>query len=147
MTLKDRAFIKELLIKLDISIEAEHENASSQGLMLIFDFTAEKRKADMLKALNILSEDLPQYGKFKDANELYKAYLKLEKAYTKSQQQLKEEQSNSNKIAIKELNDLRDKIDNGIYPLAFIDNYGDRAVDSSDLMDIIDNKLKKLRGE
>lgn len=57
MTLKDRAFIKELLIKLDISLEAEHEQASPQGLMLIFDFTAEKRKADMIKALNILNKE------------------------------------------------------------------------------------------
>ena len=57
MTLKDRAFIKELLIKLAISLEAEHEQASPQGLMLIFDFTAEKRKADMLKALEILNEE------------------------------------------------------------------------------------------
>lgn len=57
MTSKERAFIKELLIKLDVSIEAEHENASPQGLMLIFDFTAEKRKADMIKALNILNEE------------------------------------------------------------------------------------------
>ena len=57
MTLKDRAFIKELLIKLYISLEAEHEQASQQGLMLIFDFTAEKRKEDMIKALNILNEE------------------------------------------------------------------------------------------
>ena len=56
MTLKDRAFIKELLIKLDISLEAEHGQALPQGLMLILDFTAEKRKADMLKALEILNE-------------------------------------------------------------------------------------------
>ena len=57
MTPEDKLFLKELLIKLDISIEAEHENASPQGLMLIFDFTEEKRKADMIKALNILNEE------------------------------------------------------------------------------------------
>ena len=49
MTLKDRAFIKELLIKLDISLEAEHGQALPQGLMLIFDFTAEKEKQTCLK--------------------------------------------------------------------------------------------------
>lgn len=167
MTLKDRAFIKELLIKLDISIEAEHENASSQGLMLIFDFTAEKRKADMLKALNILSEDLPQYGKFKNADELYKAYLELEKAYTRSQKKLKADipdelyimparangkptatvikiKEAMNKVAINELTDLKDKIINGTYPLASIDSYGDRVIDNNDLINIIDEKIKKL---
>lgn len=36
MTITD---IKNLIIKLNVSIDAEHEKASAQGIMLLFDFT------------------------------------------------------------------------------------------------------------
>ena len=55
MTPKEIEFIKNLLIKLDISIDAEHNKASGLGLSVIFDFTEEKRKQDILKALDILT--------------------------------------------------------------------------------------------
>lgn len=55
MTLKEIEFVKNLIIKLDVSIDAEHEKASGLGLNLIFDFTPEKRKQDVLKALDILT--------------------------------------------------------------------------------------------
>lgn len=55
MTSKEIEFIKKLLIKLDVVIDAEHEKASGAGLNLIFDFTEEKRKKDILKALDILT--------------------------------------------------------------------------------------------
>ena len=134
MTSKERAFIKELLIKLDISIEAEHENASSQGLMLIFDFTAEKRKEDMLKALDILNkEDVP--------DELYIMPARANGKPTATIIKIKEAM---NKVAINELTDLKDKIINGTYPLASIDSYGDRVIDNNDLINILDEKIKKL---
>ena len=123
MTTEDKLFLKELLIKLDISIEAEHEKASSQGLMLIFDFTEEKRKADMLKALDILSkEDIP--------DELYIMPARANGKPTATIIKIKEAM---NKVAINELTDLKDKIINGTYPLA-----------SNDLINIIDEKIKKL---
>ena len=134
MTTEDKLFLKELLIKLDISIEAEHEKASSQGLMLIFDFTEEKRKADMLKALDILSkEDVP--------DELYIMPARANGKPTATIIKIKEAM---NKVAINELTDLKDKIINGTYPLASIDSYGDRVIDNNDLINILDEKIKKL---
>ena len=62
MTLKEIEFIKNLLIKLDVSIDAEHEKASGAGLSLIFDFTPEKRKKDILKALDILTDQHEDKG-------------------------------------------------------------------------------------
>lgn len=47
--------IKNLIIKLDIAIEAEHEKASPNGLMLLMDFTNEKRKELILQALEELT--------------------------------------------------------------------------------------------
>lgn len=55
MTQKERTFLIELIIKLDVVIDAEHEKVNFAGLNLILDFTVEKRKKDILKALNILS--------------------------------------------------------------------------------------------
>ena len=133
MTTEDKLFLKELLIKLDISIEAEHEKASSQGLMLIFDFTEEKRKADMLKALDILSEETP--------DELYIMPARANGKPTATIIKIKEAM---NKVAINELTDLKDKIINGTYPLASIDSYGDRVIDNNDLINILDEKIKKL---
>lgn len=134
MTPEDKLFLKELLIKLDISIKAEHENASPQGLMLIFDFTEEKRKADMLKALDILNkEDVP--------DELYIMPARANGKPTATIIKIKEA---INKVAINELTDLKDKIINGTYPLASIDSYGDRVIDNNDLINILDEKIKKL---
>lgn len=56
MTQKEIEFIKNLLIKLDVVIDAKHEKASGAGLSLIFDFTREKRKKDILQALDILNK-------------------------------------------------------------------------------------------
>ena len=134
MTTEDKLFLKELLIKLDISIEAEHEKASSQGLMLIFDFTEEKRKTDMLKALDILSkEDVPD-----------ELYIMPARANGKPAATVIKIKEAMNKVAINELTDLKDKIINGTYPLASIDSYGDRVIDNNDLINIIDEKIKKL---
>lgn len=134
MTPEDKLFLKELLIKLDISIEAEHENASPQGLMLIFDFTEEKRKADMLKALDILSkEDIPD-----------ELHIMPARANGKPAATIIKITEAMNKVAINELTDLKDKIINGTYPLASIDSYGDRVIDNNDLINILDEKIKKL---
>lgn len=62
MTLKEIEFIKNLLIKLDVVIDAEHEKATVLGLNLIFDFTPEKRKKDILKALDILTHQHEEKG-------------------------------------------------------------------------------------
>lgn len=62
MTPKEIEFIKNLLIKLDISIDAEHEKVNGFGLSLIFDFTEEKRKQDILKALDILTHQHEDKG-------------------------------------------------------------------------------------
>ena len=56
MTKEEIAFIKELLIKLDVVIDTEHQQVSLAGIDLIFDFTKEKRKQDILKALDILNK-------------------------------------------------------------------------------------------
>ena len=52
---KDIDFLKTLIIKLDITIEAERNNVSADGLMLIFDFTEKNRKESITKALDILN--------------------------------------------------------------------------------------------
>ena len=52
---KEIEFIINLLIKLDVTIDAEHENVSKEGLNLILGFTEKKRKQDILKALDILN--------------------------------------------------------------------------------------------
>ena len=48
--------IKNLNIKLDIAIEAEHENASADGLRLLYDFTQEVRKKQVTDALDALTK-------------------------------------------------------------------------------------------
>lgn len=48
--------IKNLIITLDIKIEAEHGKANIHGLNLLFGFTEEKRKQQILEALDTLSE-------------------------------------------------------------------------------------------
>ena len=48
--------IKDLIITLDIKIEAEHGKASIHGLNLLFGITEEKRKQQVLEALNTLSQ-------------------------------------------------------------------------------------------
>lgn len=62
MTKEEIDFIKELLIKLDVVIDAEHEKVSGAGLSLIFGFTEEKRKQDILKALDILTHQHEDKG-------------------------------------------------------------------------------------
>lgn len=52
---EDIDFLKTLIIKLDITIEAERNNVSADGLMLIFDFTEKNRKESITKALDILN--------------------------------------------------------------------------------------------
>lgn len=61
MRAKEIEFVKNLIIKLDVAIDAEHEKATGLGLNLIFDFTPKKRKKDILKALDILNEEMNQY--------------------------------------------------------------------------------------
>lgn len=56
MTQEDITFIKTLLIKLDLSIDAQRGLVNGKGLMLLMDFTEPERKADVAKALDILSE-------------------------------------------------------------------------------------------
>lgn len=53
MTIED---IKTLLIKLDIAIEAEHDNVNANGIALIFDFTPEQRKKEVRQALELLTD-------------------------------------------------------------------------------------------
>lgn len=48
--------IKNLIIKLDIAIEAEHENVSSDGLRLLYDFTKDVRKKQVTDALDALTK-------------------------------------------------------------------------------------------
>ena len=52
MTITD---IKNLIIKLNVAIDAEHEKASAQGIMLLFDFTEDARKNLTLQALDELT--------------------------------------------------------------------------------------------
>lgn len=52
MTITD---IKNLIIKLDVCIDFEHEKDSANGLMLLMDFTEEKRKELVLQALDELT--------------------------------------------------------------------------------------------
>ena len=52
MTITD---IKNLIIKLNVAIDAEHEKASAQGIMLLFDFTEDTRKNLTLQALEELT--------------------------------------------------------------------------------------------
>lgn len=47
--------IKNLIIKLNVAIDAEHQKASAQGIMLLFDFTEEARKQLTLQALEELT--------------------------------------------------------------------------------------------
>ena len=62
MTQYEIDFIKELIIKLDVSIDAEHNKVNAAGLQLLFDFTEEKRKKDILKALDILTHQHEDKG-------------------------------------------------------------------------------------
>ncbi len=52
MTIAD---IKNLIIKLNVAIDAEHEKASSEGIMLLLDFTEEARKELTLQVLDELT--------------------------------------------------------------------------------------------
>lgn len=72
---KDIDFLKTLIIKLDISIEAERNNVSADGLMLIFDFTEKNRKESITKALDILNKTQNKWQKLKE-------WLKKEQGYT-----------------------------------------------------------------
>lgn len=63
---KDIDFLKTLIIKLDISIEAERNNVSADGLMLIFDFTEKNRKESITKALDILNRTQNKWQKLKE---------------------------------------------------------------------------------
>ena len=63
---KDIDFLKTLIIKLDISIEAERNNVSADGLMLIFDFTDKNRKESITKALDILNKTQNKWQKLKE---------------------------------------------------------------------------------
>lgn len=63
---KDVDFLKTLIIKLDISIEAERNNVSADGLMLIFDFTEKNRKESITKALDILNKNQNKWQKLKE---------------------------------------------------------------------------------
>lgn len=63
---KDIDFLKTLIIKLDISIEAERNNVSADGLMLIFDFTEKNRKESITKALDILNKTQNKWKKLKE---------------------------------------------------------------------------------
>ena len=63
---KDIDFLKTLIIKLDISIEAERNNVSADGLMLIFDFTEKNRKESITKALDILNKTQNKWQELKE---------------------------------------------------------------------------------
>ena len=63
---KDIDFLKTLIIKLDISIEAERNNVSADGLMLIFDFKEKNRKESITKALDILNKTQNKWQKLKE---------------------------------------------------------------------------------
>ena len=63
---KDIDFLKTLIIKLDISIEAERNNVSADGLMLIFDFTEKNRRESITKALDILNKNQNKWQKLKE---------------------------------------------------------------------------------
>lgn len=63
---KDIDFLKTLIIKLDIGIEAERNNVSADGLMLIFDFTEKNRKESITKALDILNKTQNKWQKLKE---------------------------------------------------------------------------------
>ena len=63
---KDIDFLKTLIIKLDISIEAERNNVSADGLMLIFDFTEKNRKESITKALDVLNKTQNKWQKLKE---------------------------------------------------------------------------------
>lgn len=52
MTITD---IKNLIIKLNVAIDAEHEKASPEGIMLLLDFTEEARKELTLQVLDELT--------------------------------------------------------------------------------------------
>ena len=72
---KDIDFLITLIIKLDISIEAEHNNVSADGLMLIFDFTEKNRKESITKALDILNKTQNKWQKLKEwLEEMIKEY-------------------------------------------------------------------------
>lgn len=68
---KDIDFLKTLIIKLDISIEAERNNVSADGLMLIFDFTEKNRKESITKAIDILNKTQNKWQKLKDFIKTY----------------------------------------------------------------------------
>ena len=68
MTITD---IKNLIIKLNVALDAEHEKASVQGIMLLIGFTEEARKQLTLQALDELTniENLKEYqNKKKEKN-------------------------------------------------------------------------------
>lgn len=66
MKAEDIDFLKTLIIKLDITIEAERNNVSADGLMLIFDFTEKNRKESITKALDILNKTQNKWQKLKE---------------------------------------------------------------------------------
>ena len=66
MKAEDIDFLKTLIIKLDITIEAERNNVSADGLMLIFDFTEKNRKESITKALDILNRTQNKWQKLKE---------------------------------------------------------------------------------
>ena len=62
---KDIDFLKTLIIKLDISIEAERNNVNADGLMLILDFSEKNRKESIIKGLDILNKTQKKWQKLK----------------------------------------------------------------------------------
>lgn len=66
--------IKNLIIKLDVAIDAEHNKINGYGLHLLFDFTEAERKRLILKALEELNKlKLKELGQEK--NKLYSELL------------------------------------------------------------------------
>lgn len=53
MTITD---IKNLIIKLDVNIDAEHEKTTPKGIMLLMDFSREVRKKQVIEALDALTK-------------------------------------------------------------------------------------------
>lgn len=54
ITQSEREFIKTLIIKLDLTIDAERQKINGAGLYTIVDFER-TRKKDIIKALDILN--------------------------------------------------------------------------------------------
>ncbi len=56
MTRQDINFLCNLIIKLDVKIDAEYGKVSAEGLALIYGFTEEQRKECVKEALEILEK-------------------------------------------------------------------------------------------